>query len=233
LILEQLSNAPGVSGQEDAVRKIILEAIRPHVDEWHVDTMGNVLALKKAAPGAPSFKVMLAAHMDEVGFMITGHDSSGGLRFKAVGGIDHRILPGKSVRVGPDQIPGVIGAKPIHLLEDEEETRVIKIDAMVIDIGAGSKEDAERLVKLGEFANFATRYRRMGRVATGKAFDDRAGCTLPLPSRKKLACAARARRPSPSSQTALLFWKAPFATTCPKTRMSALPPSWVKARPSA
>ncbi len=178
MILEQLSNAPGVSGNEGAVRKIILEAIKPAVDEWRTDTLGNILALKKAKRGAPRFKVMIAAHMDEVGFMIMGHDSSGGLRFHAVGGIDHRMLPGKFVRVGPNQIPGVIGAKPIHLMDAEEESRVVKIDAMLIDIGAKSKEEAEGLVKVGEFANFATRYRRVGRTATGKAFDDRAGCAV-------------------------------------------------------
>ncbi|MBN1886394.1 MAG: M42 family metallopeptidase [Thermoflexales bacterium] len=178
MILDQLSNAPGVSGNEEPVRQIILKAIKPHVDEWRVDTLGNVLALKKAAPGAPAFKVMLDAHMDEVGLMITGHDSSGGLRFKTVGGIDARILPGKSLRIGPDQIPGVIGAKPIHLTDEREENQVVKVEAMLIDIGASSREEAEKAVEIGQYANFATRYRRLGRVVTGKAFDDRAGCAV-------------------------------------------------------
>jgi endoglucanase len=176
VILEQLSNAPGVSGDEDAARKIILQAIKAHVDEWRTDTMGNILAIKKGRRGAPKFKVMVAAHMDEVGFMIVGHDSSGGLRFKAVGGIDDRILPGKTVMVGPDQIPGVIGAKPIHLLRGDEREQVVKIDSMVIDIGAASKDEAKKFVKLGQRANFATRYQKLGGMATGKAFDDRAGC---------------------------------------------------------
>lgn len=178
MILEQLSNAPGVSGNEDAVRKIILKTIQPHVDECRVDTIGNILALKKGRPGAPQFKVMIAAHMDEVGFMITGYDSSGGLRFRAVGGIDDRILPGKALLAGPNQIPGVIGIKPIHLTEGDEYKHVIKMDSMVIDIGASSKEEAGGLVKLGQYANFATRFARLGRVATGKAFDDRAGCAV-------------------------------------------------------
>jgi putative aminopeptidase FrvX len=177
MMLAQLSNAPGVAGNEDAVRKVILKAIEPLVDEWRVDTLGNVLALKKARPGAPAFKVMVDAHMDEVGFLITGYDSSGGLRFKTVGGIDERILPGKSVLIGPDQIPGVIGAKPIHLIKGDEDYKVVK-DMLVIDIGAASKEEAEKWISLGQYANFATRYRRLGRVATGKAFDDRAGCAV-------------------------------------------------------
>ncbi len=176
MILEQLSNAIGVSGNEDAVRQIILKAIKPHVDEWRVDTMGNLLAVKKARRGAPPFKVMLAAHMDEVGLMITGYDASGGLRFRAVGGIDDRLLPGKFVLVGPERIPGVIGVKPVHLLKGDEGKQVVKMDAMVIDIGATSKEEAGKLVEIGHYAGFATRFRRLGRVVTGKAFDDRAGC---------------------------------------------------------
>ncbi len=184
MILEQLSNAPGVSGNEEAVRQVVLKAIKPHVDEWRVDTLGNVLAVKKARRGAAHqaqgqpFKVMIAAHMDEVGFMITGYESNGGVHFRTVGGIDDRVLPGKAVLVGPGQLPGVIGAKPVHLLSDDEETQVVKVEAMVIDIGAASKEEAEKLVGLGQYANFATRYRRLGRVSTGKAFDDRAGCAV-------------------------------------------------------
>ena len=121
---------------------------------------------------------MIAAHMDEVGLMITGFDASGGLRFQPVGGIDDRILPGKVLLVGPDKIPGVIGAKPVHLLKGDEWKQVVKIDSMVIDIGASSKEEAEKLVKLGQVAAFTTRYNKVGRTATGKAFDDRAGCAV-------------------------------------------------------
>jgi putative aminopeptidase FrvX len=122
--------------------------------------------------------VMIAAHMDEVGLMITGFDSSGGLRFRPVGGIDDRILPGKVLLIGPDKIPGVIGVKPVHLLKEDEGRQVLKMDSLVIDIGASSKEEAEKLVKLGQVAAFATRYRRAGRTVTGKAFDDRAGCAV-------------------------------------------------------
>ncbi|RPI79917.1 MAG: M42 family peptidase [Desulfobacteraceae bacterium] len=178
MFLEQLSNAPGVSGNEEAVRKIILDAIAPHVDQCRVDTLGNVLAVKSARRAKPRFKVMVAAHMDEIGFIVTGHDQNGGLRFQAVGGIDNRILPGKRVRIGPDLIPGVIGAKPIHLLEEEESSRVVKADAMVIDIGVASKNEALKAVPTGQYAHFATRFQRLGPTATGKAFDDRAGCAV-------------------------------------------------------
>ncbi len=178
MILQELAEAIGVSGNEDAVRKIIADAVRDRVDELHTDTIGNLFAVKKARRARRAFKVMVAAHMDEVGLMITGYDGSGGLRFQPVGGIDDRVLPGKVLLVGPDKIPGVIGAKPIHLLKDDEGKQVIKTDAMVIDIGASSKEETEKLVKLGQVAAFATRYNKVGRTATGKAFDDRAGCAV-------------------------------------------------------
>jgi len=183
LILQELSDAIGVSGHEDAVRKIIAEAVRDHVDELRSDTIGNLFAVrlqrgKKARGAKRAFKVMIAAHMDEVGLMITGFDASGGLRFQPVGGIDDRILPGKTLLVGPDKIPGVIGAKPVHLLKGDEWKQVVKIDSMVIDIGASSKEEAEKLVKLGQVAAFTTHYNKVGRTATGKAFDDRAGCAV-------------------------------------------------------
>jgi endoglucanase len=178
LILKELSEAIGVSGNEDAVRKIIADAVRDHVDELRSDTLGNLFAVKKARGKPSGFKVMIAAHMDEVGLMIVGYDGSGGLRFRSVGGIDDRVLPGKVLLVGPDKIPGVIGAKPIHLLKGDEDKQVIKMDAMVIDIGASSKEEAEKLVKLGQVAAFATRYNKAGHTATGKAFDDRAGCAV-------------------------------------------------------
>lgn len=178
MILQQLSEAMGVSGNEDAVRKIIADAVRGHVDELRSDTIGNLFAVKKARRARRPFKVMVAAHMDEVGLMIVGHDSSGGLRFRPVGGIDDRVLPGKVVRVGPDRIPGVIGAKPVHLLKEDERKQVVKMDSMLIDIGASSKEEAEKLVKPGQVAVFDTRYQKVGRTATGKAFDDRAGCAV-------------------------------------------------------
>jgi endoglucanase len=181
LILQELSEAIGVSGNEDAVRKIIADAVRGHVDELRSDTLGNLFAVKKARGARRAgngFKVMIAAHMDEVGLMITGADSSGGLRFQPVGGLDDRILPGKVLLVGPDKIPGVIGVKPVHLLKGDEGKQVLKMDSMVIDVGASSKEEAEKLVKPGQVAAFATRYRKAGRTVTGKAFDDRAGCAV-------------------------------------------------------
>jgi putative aminopeptidase FrvX len=178
LILQELSDAIGVSGHEDAVRKILADAVRDHVDELRSDTIGNLFAVKKPRGQGNGLKVMLAAHMDEVGFMIMGADSSGGLRFRSIGGVDDRILPGKVLLVGPDKLPGVIGVKPVHLLKGSEGDQVLKMDSLVIDIGAGSKDEAEKLVQPGQIAAFATRYNKTGRTVTGKAFDDRAGCAV-------------------------------------------------------
>lgn len=183
MILETLSNAAGVSGNEDAVRDLILEAIRPHVDDIVVDTIGNVIARKAPARGtkgapADAPRVMVAAHMDEVGLMVTGHTGEGGIKFRIVGGVDDRVLPGARVALGKDGLPGVIGLKAIHVTKGDDRSRVTPADAMVIDIGATSKGEAEGAAPLGAYGVFATQYRRLGQRVMGKAFDDRAGCSV-------------------------------------------------------
>lgn len=174
--LKALSEALGVSGREAAVRKIVLDAIRPHVDSLKVDGVGNVLAVKKGTDSDNRPRVMLAAHMDEVGFMVTGADSDGLIRFAAVGGIDDRILPGKRVKVGADAIPGVIVWTPIHLNQDQN---VVKISSLRIDIGASNKEEANGKAKRGERIAFDSTWLEIGdKVVRGKALDDRAGCSI-------------------------------------------------------
>jgi endoglucanase len=174
-LLQELSEAAGVSGQEEAVREIIYRAVKPHVDEIQVDALGNMIALKKGT-GKDRLKVMVAAHMDEVGLMITGHEGNGGLKFRPVGGLLDQALAGQRVQVGPDRVPGVIGIKPVHLVEGEAARKVVKKDALVIDVGASSKEEAEGVAKLGDMAAFSTSFADLGPTMMGKAFDDRAGC---------------------------------------------------------
>ncbi len=179
MLLEKLSNARGVSGDEADVRDILIDALRGRVDEYRVDSIGNLIALKKAkgARGRAALKVMLAAHMDEVGLMIVHHDSNGHLRFHKVGGIDDRVLLSKVVWIGKDKIPGVIGVKPIHLIKGKEREQVLNADALTIDIGAKSKEEAQGWVKIGDYATFATTFAEIGeRCVEGKALDDRVGC---------------------------------------------------------
>ena len=179
MILKELSDAVGVSGDEGGVRAVVLEAIREHVDEVRGDALGNILAVKRGtAPEEQRLRVMVDAHMDEIGLMVVGHDNDGFLQVRAVGGIDPRLLPGTLFLVGPDRIPGVIGVKPIHLLESREDQKVSKIESLVVDIGAASKDEAKKLAPIGTYAAFATRFRDLGPTVSGKAFDDRAGCAV-------------------------------------------------------
>jgi endoglucanase len=177
MILKELSDALGVSGDEGCVRSVLLEAVRAHVDDIHVDALGNLVAFKRGT-GRDRLRVMLAAHMDEVGLMVVGHDGDGFLFVQTVGSIDPRLLPGSLLYVGPDRVPGVIGLKPIHLARDDDLEKVTQIKDMVLDVGAKSKEEAQGLAPVGTYAAFATRFREMGAVVSGKAFDDRAGCAV-------------------------------------------------------
>ena len=188
MLLKELSEAFGVSGHEHEVRERIIKAIEGQVDEYRVDALGNLIALKRGRGGGRSLKVMVAAHMDEMGLMITHVEKSGFLRFRPVGGIDDRILLAKKVVIGAQRVPGVIGIKPVHLLKTEERNRVEKADQLTIDIGASSQEEAERAVKIGDPAAFAIEFIEVKgeglgppnglKVVKGKAFDDRVGCAL-------------------------------------------------------
>jgi len=169
-LLEKLSNAVAVSGDEGEVRSIVLEQVTPYADELKVDAMGNVLVTCKAQVENP-LRVMIAAHMDEVGFMLVNKDDNGMFIFEAVGGLDERQLPGKPVWVGKKHTPGVIGAKPIHMTTRDELERKIPLDTMRIDLGAGGGD----LAKVGDWATFATTFRQIGPSVRGKALDNRLG----------------------------------------------------------
>ena len=174
-LLKNLTEAAGVSSTEKEVRLLIRDLIADHVDEWHVDAMGNLIALKSGT-GEVNLRVLLDAHMDEVGLMISEIDSSGLLKFETVGGIGDRTLLGKVVEVGSKKITGVIGARPIHLLKANQRKTVVKKETMRIDIGAKNQSAAAGKVKVGDTVTFVTEYDEIGSTAIGKAFDDRAGC---------------------------------------------------------
>jgi putative aminopeptidase FrvX len=167
-LLEKLCNAIGVSGDEEEVRKIVLEEIKPYVDEVRVDAMGSVLATKFGR-GAKRVRVMVDAHMDEVGFFIVADDGEGIYRFETVGGIDPRNLVGKQVFVGRERINGVIGGKPVHLMDADERKHKVPLDALRIDVGIGGKAN------VGDRASFATKFRRVGPSIMAKSIDDRIG----------------------------------------------------------
>jgi endoglucanase len=167
-LLEKLCNVIAVSGDESDVRKIVLEEIKPHVDDVRVDALGNVLATKHGR-GAKRLRLMLDAHMDEVGFMIVSDESEGIFRFETVGSIDARHLLGKQVLVGQERTPGVIGGKPVHLMDGDERRQKVPVEGLRIDLGLTGK------AKVGDRASFATRFRRVGPSIMAKSIDDRIG----------------------------------------------------------
>lgn len=178
--METLCCLDGVSGREDEVREYILERVMPFADEIRTDAMGNLMVFKKGA-AKPKQRVMLAAHMDEVGLIITEITDDGYLRFDAVGGIDRRVLIGKRVFVGPVRTLGVIGSKAIHLTTAEQRKTLPKLTDMYIDIGAKDKAEAETLVQLGDTAAFDDSVIRFGDgFIKAKAIDDRVGCASML-----------------------------------------------------
>ncbi len=177
MILQQLSEAYGPSGDEGPVRELIAEEVRPHVEVLKVDSMGNLIAAKGLASSRPP--VMVCAHMDEVALMVSWIEENGLLRFKKVGGIDDRILLSRAVKVGRKGVHGVIGAKPIHLQRPAERKSVVQSTDMFIDIGATDRSEAEKVVEPGDYALFDTRFEVTGDgMLKGKALDDRVGCAI-------------------------------------------------------
>ena len=176
MFLEELTNLSGVSGNEREVRDFIISKISAYADSITVDSIGNVIALKK---GNANKKIMLSAHMDEVGFIISEITDKGYLKFKTVGGIDTRTILAKRLVVGKNKVLGVIGMKAVHLQKKTEREEIPEIKDLFIDIGAKDKESAEKLVKLGDYAVFETEFEMLGENAVkAKAIDDRAGCAV-------------------------------------------------------
>ncbi len=168
----------GISGCEDQVREYILGAVEGFCESTETDPMGNLIVHKKGLHPA-AHKVLLSAHMDEVGFIITYIEDSGMLRFSAVGGILPPVTAGRMVEVGPNRIPGVIGCKPIHVLTPEEKEKYTPLSEMLIDIGASSKEEAAKMVTPGDQATFMGSCTDLGEDCfCGRAADDRAGCAM-------------------------------------------------------
>ncbi|MGC8721682.1 MAG: M42 family metallopeptidase [Caldisericaceae bacterium] len=176
-LIQRLSNAVGVSGDEREVSNILREEIKGYVESLSVDSLGNLIALKGLDKPGP--KVLINAHMDEVGFVVVRIDEKGFLYFKAVGGVDARLFFGKRVIISENKVPGVIGAKAIHLQNKEEVKQSVPVDSLYIDIGAADQKEAEKLVPLGSLGTFDTQFEKIAEGKyTGKAFDDRLGCAI-------------------------------------------------------
>lgn len=177
-LLKQLCALDGPSGDEDQIRDFIRAQIQPFAHEIRSDVLGNLIAVKRGARAAPN-KLMLCAHMDEVGIIITHATEEGYLRFDFVGGVDRRVAIGKPVSLGPQRVPGVIGLKAYHLVSREEEKQIPKTSAFYVDIGARNKEEALDKVPLGSYGSFLCQPEEMGAdLFKAKAIDDRIGCAI-------------------------------------------------------
>ena len=170
----------GVASFEDPVREYLMEQAKPFADDMRVDALGNLIVFKKGAKSTGN-KLMLCAHMDEVGLIIKRITDDGYLKFAAIGGIDRRVLIGKRVFIGWNRVPGIIGLKAVHLTTAEERGKVPRLEEYYLDIGAKDKEEAESLVELGDFAVFDNECLEYGNgMFKAKAIDDRVGCAVML-----------------------------------------------------
>ncbi len=179
-LLKELCRLNGVSGAEDPVRNFIQTQAQPYADSLRSDALGNLIVFKRGKKSTGN-KLLLTAHMDEVGVIVTRITEEGFLKFDFVGGVDRRVAIGKPVVLGENEIPGLIGLKAIHLVSSEEEKKVPKTDALYIDIGAKDREEAEKLVPPGTYGSFVGPPQEFGQgFLKAKAIDDRIGCAIML-----------------------------------------------------
>lgn len=185
--MKELSLTPGVSGSEEKIAEIIERELKDTVDSIERDTMGNLIATKKGEKKAPT--IMLAAHMDEIGLMVSYIDDKGYLKFTTIGGINDQMLMNQTVVVhgSKGDVVGVIGSKPPHVTKPEERNKVIKASDMFIDIGACSKEDAEEMVSVGDVITFKSWFEEFPNdLIMGKALDNRVGCYVMMEVLKRV-----------------------------------------------
>lgn len=176
-LLKELCLINGTSGNESAARDAIIEKVKD-LCEYRVDALGNLICFCKGKKSSDK-KVMICAHMDEVGFIVTYIRNDGTLCINEVGGINPSVVIGRQVKVGDKGISGVVGSTAVHNLSSEEREVPPKFDGLYIDIGADSREEAEKYVSLGDFAYFDSEYVQLGeKCIKSKAIDDRAGCAM-------------------------------------------------------
>ncbi|MGC9529376.1 MAG: M42 family metallopeptidase [Candidatus Bipolaricaulaceae bacterium] len=184
-LLRRLSEVPGVPGREEGVRAVVREALLGQVDEIRVDRLGNLIA-RKAGEGP---KVVVAAHMDEIGFFVSHVDGEKGfLRMEPVGGFDPRTLIAKRVTVHTEQGPliGLVGTKPIHILTEDERKKELKIKDLYIDLGLGGEEVQAR-VQIGDPVTLHQQFTEVGELVSGKALDDRVGVYVGVEVMRRLS----------------------------------------------
>jgi len=170
----------GPSGWEDEVREYVLSRVLPLADETETDPMGNLLVFRHGRV-TPKRPVMVCAHMDEVGVIVTGATEEGYLKFDFIGGVDRRVALGRRVLLGKERIPAVVGLRAYHLVSRDEEKNVPKTGELYLDIGAESEAEALERVRLGDCGVFDSEPLEMGEgLLKARAIDDRCGCAAML-----------------------------------------------------
>jgi putative aminopeptidase FrvX len=187
-MLEKLSNAYGVTGREEEVADLMKKFLKPYVDEVREDKLGNVIGIRRGKKDA--LKVMLAAHMDEIGLLVKAITKEGFLLFTKIGGIDDRVLLAQKVIVCTEKGPlhGIVGSKPPHIQKEEERKKVVTFDDLFVDVGAETEKEARSMgVKIGDVMVFDVRFGKIGKdIVIGKALDDRVGCAVMVEVLKRL-----------------------------------------------
>jgi tetrahedral aminopeptidase len=182
-LLKIVSETAGAPGFENRIREVVISEIKDFVDELSIDNLGNVIAIKK---GATNKKLMAAAHMDEIGFIVSHIDDDGFLRFHPLGGYDPKTLTAQRVIVhGVEDIVGVMGSKPIHLMSPEERTKGVKISDFFIDLGL-PKEEVEKVISIGDAVTRERELIKIGNCINGKSLDNRASVYALIETLKQL-----------------------------------------------
>lgn len=191
-LLQRLSEVPGIPGREARVRDLIVDALGPLAADARIDAMGNLIVEVAGPEGAP--RVMVSAHMDEIGFVVRHIDDKGFLRLQNLGGFDTRNLFARIVTVhtrrGEPRV-GVLnpGVKPIHISTPEERKKVPDLDEFVVDLGLAA-DVVKSEVRIGDMVTLVQPFHDLGEVVTGKALDDRAGCWVLIETLRRLASPA-------------------------------------------
>jgi endoglucanase len=183
-LLADICEAPGTSGFEQRIRELVIREVTPLVDEVRLDNMGNVIALKRGTKGEK--KVMVAAHMDEIGFIVSHIDDQGFLHFHPIGGFDPKTLTAQRVIVhGTKDIIGVMGSKPIHLMTPEERGKPLRLEDFFIDLGL-PREEVEKIVSIGDPITRERQLIEMGDCVNCKSLDNRVSVFILLETLREM-----------------------------------------------
>jgi putative aminopeptidase FrvX len=185
-LLSSICEVPGVPGYEQKIRKFIYQMVLPLVDEIRVDNLGNIITLKKGQNNPNGKKVMVSAHMDEIGFIVTHIDDNGFVWFHPLGGFDPKTLTAQRVIVhGTSDLIGVMGSKPIHVMSPEEKVKPSKIEDFFIDLGM-KKEEVEKYISIGNPISRERSLIEMGDCVNCKSLDNRVSVFVLIEALKKI-----------------------------------------------